>query len=214
MALETFEKLPQEKKDRILSAGIIAFSQKAYKEVSTDNIVKQCQISKGVLFHYFGSKKAFYLYCLEVAMARLTAVSQSPRVEGFYEILFASMNQKVSLCLTHKDEMHLVNMASRDASEEISIEKAVILRKYTAAAQKESMQILQAAVSYISFKDPSHRQKTVQGLYIYINAILNKYLMQYQQTPDLFFENSESIKSEIKEYLNLMLYGICTQEEL
>jgi len=209
MSLETFEKLPDDKKELILSTGIKAFSQKSYKEVSTDSITQACQISKGILFHYFGSKKEYYLYCLEKAMERLTSKTETPRENDFYEILFASMNRKISVCLQYKDEMHMVNMASRDASTEIAAQKTEILRRYKTVVESKSVQTLRHALAVLRFKDEHTNQVTTEGLYIYINAVLNKYLLQYQQTPDQFFENSERIKAEMKEYLDLMLYGIC-----
>ncbi|MBQ2778103.1 MAG: TetR/AcrR family transcriptional regulator [Peptococcaceae bacterium] len=209
MSLETFEKLPDDKKELILSTGIKAFSQKSYKEVSTDSITQACQISKGILFHYFGSKKEYYLYCLEKAMERLTSKTETPRENDFYDILFASMNRKISVCLQYKDEMHMVNMASRDASTEIAAQKTEILRRYKTVVESKSVQTLRHALAVLRFKDEHTNQVTTEGLYIYINAVLNKYLLQYQQTPDQFFENSERIKAEMKEYLDLMLYGIC-----
>ena len=209
MSLETFEKLPDDKKELILSTGIKAFSQKSYKEVSTDSITQACQISKGILFHYFGSKKEYYLYCLEKAMERLTSKTETPRENDFYEILFASMNRKISVCLQYKDEMHMVNMASRDASTEIAAQKTEILRRYKTVVESKSVQTLRHALAVLRFKDEHTNQVTTEGLYIYINAVLNKYLLQYQQTPDQFFENRERIKAEMKEYLDLMLYGIC-----
>lgn len=209
MSLETFEKLPDDKKELILSTGIKAFSQKSYKEVSTDSITQACQISKGILFHYFGSKKEYYLYCLEKAMERLTSKTETPRENDFYEILFASMNRRISVCLQYKDEMHMVNMASRDASTEIAAQKTEILRRYKTVVESKSVQTLRHALAVLRFKDEHTNQVTTEGLYIYINAVLNKYLLQYQQTPDQFFENSERIKAEMKEYLDLMLYGIC-----
>ena len=71
MGIGTFEKLPADKKEMILSTGIREFSQKAYKDVSTDSITQKCHISKGILFHYFGSKKGYYMYCLEASLERL-----------------------------------------------------------------------------------------------------------------------------------------------
>ena len=65
------------------------------------------------------------------------------------------------------------------------------------------------ALATLEFKDEDKKQVTVEGLHIYINAILNKYLLQYQQMPDKFFENSDRIKVEMKTYLDMMLYGIC-----
>lgn len=209
MALETFEKLPENKKELILSTGIKEFSQKSYKDVSTDSITKKCGISKGILFHYFGSKKGFYFYCLEKAMGRLTAKTEGAVGDGFYEILFSSMSRKISVCMQYKDEMHMVNMASRDASAEIADQKAEIIRRYMTIGQLESAQTLRKALATLEFKDEDKKQVTVEGLHIYINAILNKYLLQYQQMPDKFFENRDRIKEEMKTYLDMMLYGIC-----
>ena len=52
MRFESFEKLPEERKEKILAAGIRAFSEKMYREASTDAITRECRISKGILFHY------------------------------------------------------------------------------------------------------------------------------------------------------------------
>lgn len=211
MSFATFEKLPKDKKEYILSTGIKEFSQKSYKDVSTDIITQKCHISKGILFHYFGSKKNYYLYCLEKSLERLTLTTKEETVieNDFYEILFASMNRKISICMQYKDEMHMVNMVSREVSAEIAQEKTEIIRRYLAGVQAESVQTIRRAVATLNLKTEESNQATIEGLHIYINAVLNKYLVQYQQTPDEFFENSEKIKAELKAYLDVMLYGIC-----
>lgn len=207
--MEAFEKLLDEKKGRIIEAGIRVFSQSAYRDARTDDIVASCGISKGLLFHYFGSKKAFYLYCLEKSMERLTAKENETLGEDFHEILFSAMDQKMHQCIRWKEEMHMVNMASRDASGEIAKEKAEVLASYRNLIQNESARILSRALETLEVRKSNNKQLTVQGLHIYINALLNQYLLRYQQTPDLFFENREQIKEEMKALLNLMLYGIC-----
>ena len=209
MGIETFEKLPEDKKELILSTGIKEFSQKSYKEVSTDMITQKCHISKGILFHYFGSKKGYYLYCLEISLERLMSKTQEASGIDFYEILFESMNRKMAVCMQYKDEMHMVNMVSRAPAVEIAREKSEMLGRYMAGAQTQSLQTLQSALATLELKPVVSRQITVEGLHIYINAVLNKYLLQYQQTPDAFFKNSEKIKEELKQYLDVMLYGIC-----
>ncbi len=209
MGIKTFEKLPEDKKELILSTGIKEFSQKSYKEVSTDMITQKCHISKGILFHYFGSKKGYYLYCLEISLERLMSKTQEASGIDFYEILFESMNRKMAVCMQYKDEMHMVNMASRDAAAEIAQEKTELIGRYMAQVQAQSLRTLQSALLALDFKSEENRQVTVEGLHIYINAVLNKYLVQYQQTPDDFFKNSEKIKEELKQYLDVMLYGIC-----
>ena len=210
MAFETFEKLSADKKELILSAGMKEFSQKPYKEASTDSITKACGISKGLLFHYFGSKKAFYFYCLESAMEKLTAQAQSKEeVNDFYDILFSSMDQKFALCIHYYDEMHMVNMASRDAATEIVQQKAEMMQKYAIQIKMKSAETIRRALQTLHFKHDENLQMTVEGISLYINAVLNKYLIQYQTTPDAFFQNRDAIKSEMKQYLDMMLFGIC-----
>lgn len=210
MAFEAFEKLSADKKELILSAGMKEFSQKPYKEASTDSITKACGISKGLLFHYFGSKKAFYFYCLESAMEKLTAQAQSKEeVNDFYDILFSSMDQKFALCIHYYDEMHMVNMASRDAATEIAQHKAEMMQKYAIQIKMKSAETIRRALQTLHFKHDENLQMTVEGISLYINAVLNKYLIQYQTTPDAFFQNRDAIKSEMKQYLDMMLFGIC-----
>jgi TetR/AcrR family transcriptional regulator len=65
-----FLNLDTEKQDRIINAAIKEFAQKGYDRASTNEIVKDAEISKGLLFHYFGNKKQLYLflfdYCYEI----------------------------------------------------------------------------------------------------------------------------------------------------
>lgn len=212
MGFEAFEKLPEDKQEMILSAGIREFSQKSYKEASTDSITKACGISKGILFHYFGSKKEFYLFCLESAMQKLNAPAKSPGdADSFYDILFASMDEKMALCTHYRDEMHMVNMASRDAATEVATRKAEILQRYAVQKKMESTAILKRALQTLHLKDGINFQVMVECVSLYINAVLNKYLIQYQQMPDDFFKNKETIKSEMKQYLDMMLFGICKE---
>ena len=54
--------LSEEKQQRILNAALKEFAQKGYKNASTNQIVKEADISKGLLFHYFKNKKQLFLF--------------------------------------------------------------------------------------------------------------------------------------------------------
>lgn len=62
---EAFEKLPQEKRTRIINAAMEVFACHEYKRASTDDIAAKAGISKGLLFYYFHNKEALYLYVYE-----------------------------------------------------------------------------------------------------------------------------------------------------
>ena len=55
-----FFDVKKNKQDAIINAALKVFAQKGYKDASTDVIVKEAGISKGLLFHYFTSKQGLY----------------------------------------------------------------------------------------------------------------------------------------------------------
>jgi TetR/AcrR family transcriptional regulator len=67
-----FLNLNPEKQSRILNAAMKEFAAKGYENASTNKIVKEAEISKGLLFHYFNNKKQLFLflydYCIDINM--------------------------------------------------------------------------------------------------------------------------------------------------
>ena len=56
---DKFFDLKKEKQDRMINAGLHIFAMNGYRHASTDEIVKEANISKGLLFHYFESKAGY-----------------------------------------------------------------------------------------------------------------------------------------------------------
>ena len=100
MVLEKFQQQNKIKQNSIVAAGVEEFSQKTYSDANTDKIVQNCGISKGFLFHYFGSKKNFYFYCLSQSLEKL--LEQTDEAQGnFYEILFSVMFLSSAFSILH-----------------------------------------------------------------------------------------------------------------
>jgi len=64
---QKFMSLDEDKRERILNAAMHEFLA-GFKKASTDNIVREAGISKGLLFHYFGTKEKLYNYLVEYAV--------------------------------------------------------------------------------------------------------------------------------------------------
>lgn len=61
------------KRIAVLNAAITEFSSHGYRKSSTEAIVRSAGVSKGLLFHYFGSKKALYLATYDHALKTIVA---------------------------------------------------------------------------------------------------------------------------------------------
>ena len=66
---EILARIDPEKKDRILSSAFEEFGRNGFERASTNEIVEKAGISKGLLFHYFGSKQALYEALKEFAVS-------------------------------------------------------------------------------------------------------------------------------------------------
>ena len=69
---EKFFDLKKEKQDRMINAALKIFALNGYKHASTDDIVAEAGISKGLLFHYFGSKLGLYEFVYDYSVKFLT----------------------------------------------------------------------------------------------------------------------------------------------
>jgi len=64
---QKFLALEPEKRERIINAAMTEFLH-GFKKASTDNIVREAGISKGLLFHYFGTKERLHHFLIDYAI--------------------------------------------------------------------------------------------------------------------------------------------------
>lgn len=90
---EKFFDLKRDKQDRIIGAAMKHFAISGYVHASTDDMVKDAHISKGLLFHYFISKKNLYefLYDYSVRFIKMEFAA----VVGTDEMNFFELKKKV-----------------------------------------------------------------------------------------------------------------------
>lgn len=60
-----------ERRAQLVELGLRLFSARAYDEISIDDIAREAGVSKGLLYHYFRDKRAFYVACVSHAAEQL-----------------------------------------------------------------------------------------------------------------------------------------------
>ncbi|MDR1616604.1 MAG: TetR/AcrR family transcriptional regulator, partial [Syntrophomonadaceae bacterium] len=91
-----FDKLPEEKRQLIISAGLLCFGRNGYKKASIADIATEAGVSKAAIFHYFGTKKALYLYLFNYAFDELLA-GQTEGTEDFFECLEVEIQNRIRI---------------------------------------------------------------------------------------------------------------------
>lgn len=74
MPKDTFIKLPEEKKNKIIEAAKKEFSRVSIQEASIKNIVEEAKIARGSFYQYFDSKEDLLKYILNSDVDTMNAV--------------------------------------------------------------------------------------------------------------------------------------------
>ena len=115
---EKFFDLKTEKQDRMINASLKIFAMNGYQYASTDEIVKEAGISKGLLFHYFGSKLGLYTFLAD------------------YCLRFIKM--ELSNSLNEKETDYFVILKEIEAAKLSALKKFPYLQQYLSTLEKET----------------------------------------------------------------------------
>lgn len=114
-----------EKQQKILEATIKEFADKGFEKASTNEIIKEAGISKGILFHYFTNKKTLFLFAYDYAV-ELCMEEFFKKVDEEERDIFAKLRQvssfKLELVNKHPSIFKFLEVAVGEQCNEIKNE--------------------------------------------------------------------------------------------
>lgn len=178
---EKFFELEEEKRLRIINAGMKVFGENSYKRAVTDEIAYQAGISKGLLFYYFKNKKSLYLYLYEYCVnlvGNLITFDGFQEIDDFYELLEFGAAKKVEMIRDYPYIMEFVVRCFYSQEEAVSDDVA----KRTSEVMQESIATCFRYIDFSKFKDDVDPMRIFQMLtwmtegYLYEKRSLGKAL--------------------------------------
>ena len=77
-----------DRRQQLLAFGMRLFGEHSYEDVSIDDIARAAGISRGLMYHYFGSKRAFYTEVVRSAADQLIeALEPDPNLDNAHNLL-------------------------------------------------------------------------------------------------------------------------------
>ena len=149
---EKFFALSPDKQNTILNSAMAEFAQYDYKKASTDAIILRAGISKGLLFHYFGSKKSLYLYLFQYAMQFLVTEMRKdvlPNETDFFALLENAQKSKIGIMRKHPDLFPFLTNAYIESDPAV----APTLSRENAGIMHQSREAILARADDSKFKD-------------------------------------------------------------
>jgi AcrR family transcriptional regulator len=90
-----------ERRTQLVELGIEEFGSRPYDEVSIDAIAQAAGISKGLVYHYFPTKRAFYIACIREGATRIVSSIEGPLEGTPFEQLRGAIDRYLEYVRVH-----------------------------------------------------------------------------------------------------------------
>ncbi len=201
---DILKNLDPDKKDRIINSAIEEFSLYPFEKASTNNIVKNAGISKGLLFHYFNSKKDLYEKLVGFVINKLyTEISsqiswdEQDLVERIKKLVIVKM--KVGERYPNMFDFIVKVLSHKKASSVDDIYE--FYGAYGVNFETMLKDIYTKNVDYALFRNPNEIQKNINIVQWTLEKYSEQMLATMNETDSLDYDQ---IVAELDEYLNIL----------
>lgn len=110
--MQNFLRLSEEKQNKIIDAALRSFGANGYKKTSISDIAAAAGISKAMIFHYFGTKKALYFYLIDLSsniLIKEINKSFDKKVPDFFDRISLATDSKILAIKKHPAILSFLN---------------------------------------------------------------------------------------------------------
>ena len=203
--MEKFLKLPVEKQNTIIDAALKSFGTNGYKKTSINDIATAAVISKSMIFHYFGTKKALYVYlmdlCGNIFMNEVDEKFDNT-VTDFFDRIMLSTNIKISVMRKHHEILSFLGSMYFESDEEVKEDITANLAK----GEKFRSKIAFDGMDTSKFKDGIDPKLVMKMLVLLGEG--------YASKSDFDKFDVDNIYKEFDEYVHLLKSNFYKEEYL
>lgn len=192
---EKFFDLKKEKQDRMINASLKVFAMNGYGHASTDDIVKEAGISKGLLFHYFISKLGLYSFIYDYSVRYMLlelSTSVSSRETDYFELLEQIKMAELQVMKNYPYMLQFLNKGKEENVSEALLEteekRSVLPKKYTEIMEKADLE---------KFKKDTDIGLLTKMIDYTMGGLMREQFLNGSFQPEIYF-------GEIKNYLEMV----------
>ncbi|QHQ61591.1 TetR family transcriptional regulator [Anaerocolumna sedimenticola] len=197
--------MEETKREALLAAAMSKFAKNGYKKTTTDEIIAEAEISKGLLFHYFGTKKDLYVFLFKYAYKII--------MDDYY----AQLDLKQRDVLKRLREMFLLKLkltnkypAILDFAASAYYEKdpavSTEMNEYSNLLYFDARKELFKDIDYSLFKPGADIEKTLNVIVFTLRGYSESQASPEKRSNDYSKEQERYIK-EIDEYIAVLRYA-------
>lgn len=209
---DVYQRVPDDKREKIFQATMNEFTLHSYDKASTNQIIQDAGISKGLLFHYFQSKKELYLAtfdrCLNRFMERFSPFLQDLPTDFFDRLLYL---RKAKLSLFYEEPPVYTFLIT--AYEEIQRRFPEAFYKRIDSLVKMNMPLFLESLDLTSFRTDIDHQKAIELIHLGFEALGQQMMKQALSEPDKGLASWEEKIEEFNLLVEIFRHGVYRKEE-
>lgn len=193
-----FYSLETEKQERIINAALKEFTRSGYDKASTNEIIKEAEISKGSLFNYFNSKKELYLFLFEYVNEIINKIYAE--IDWKETDLFARLKQigliKFRIMKQYPQAFDFVKSVPNENSPEVKTKIDTIMNRVV----EEGLGLGYKNIDFTKFRNDMDIEKMMN----IITWTIMSFSEQQRNKVDSFGNITTDVLDEWDEYFNIL----------
>ena len=190
-----FFDLKKEKQDRMINAALKVFAIQGYRHGSTDDIVREAAVSKGLLFHYFGNKVGVYQFIYDYSVRYMTLELRSS-VDSKESDLFTVLKQMERARMhAMRGYPYMQQFLNRSLSEDCY--EALLAVEEKKNVLEEACAAIDAQIDYTALPAGIDGEKLRKMLDFTIKGLMTERFQNASFQPEMLYE-------EVCDYLDVM----------
>lgn len=192
---EKFFDLKKEKQDRMINASLKIFAMKGYEHASTDDIVREAGISKGLLFHYFISKIGLYSFIYDYSVKYLMlelSTGVAKQETDYFDLIDQMRLSGLQVMYNYPYMIQFLNESRKENVSEALVatedKRGVLFHQYNQIMRRANLS---------KFRPEADVEKLTKVIILTINGLMTEQFVNGSFQADLFSE-------EVEKYLALL----------
>ena len=200
---EKFFDLSRLKQDRMINGALEVFAKNGFKHASTDDMVKAVDVSKGLWFHYFGSKLGLYTFVYGYSVKYMIlelASAVDEKEKNYFEIMKQIEYAKMKISKSYPYMTRFLERALEETDTEIMEQTAEDRKIY-----QEKVAGLGKNGEIPEIADKAKREKIKKMAHYTIEGIVKDKAQSAEP---------ETVYKEIKNYLDLLRSMVAMEKRM
>lgn len=199
-----------EKKARILDRAMHQFAQSGYRDTKTDAIAQAANVSKGLIFNYFGSKEQLYLETVQTTYAKIMAVADLSvwqEAPDLKQMIQRALRYKISLQLQYPDEFALSMQAFAEVGHLPKRLQPKIQAIWTAVTTENVPDMVTPVLKRMPLRPGVAVETVAKLLLTLIDLITEQSKEMIRQDPNIKIDAFDPVIAQVLDAIDILEHG-------